>query len=84
MAFSLAMRTEISIGNNIRIFLISEEVGEGIGVEWQRPFSTTNQECTQTSVNYFMWAGEGENVTYCQCIDVATGETLPSTPTGCK
>ena len=44
MAFSLAMRTEIQIGRNpdshVRIFLVSEELEEGIGVEWKRPFSS--------------------------------------------
>ncbi|PIE82307.1 MAG: hypothetical protein CSA11_01085 [Chloroflexi bacterium] len=83
MAFNLAMRTEMHIGRNVRVFLVSEEIGEGIGVEWKRPFTTPDLSCTQTAVNYFMWAGSPENVTYCQCTDPTTGETLPSTPTSC-
>lgn len=84
MAFSLAMQTEMQIGNNVRIFLISEDIGEGIGVEWKRPFSSTDQQCVQTAVNYFMWAGEGENAVFCQCIDTTTGEQLPSTVGACQ
>lgn len=84
MAFNLATRTQLQIGNQMRIFLISEEIGEGIGVEWQRPFSTTDQQCMQTSVQYFMWTGEGEDIVYCQCTNPTTGESLPSTPTACQ
>ena len=65
MAFNLAMRTEINIGSNVRVFLVAEDSGEGIGVEWQRPFTSTDAACTETSVNYFMWEGEPENTTYC-------------------
>ena len=84
MAFNLAMRTEIQIGSNVRIFLISEQHGEGVGLEWQRPFTSTDLHCEQTAVNYFMWAGEAENVTYCQCTDTTTGEQLPSTQSVCQ
>ncbi len=84
MAFNLAMQTEMRMGSNIRIFLVTEEIGEGIGVEWKRPFTTSDLSCTETSVNYLMWTGNPDNVTYCQCIDATTGETLPSTPTNCK
>lgn len=84
MAFNLAMRTEMQVGNNVRIFLVSEKHGEGVGVEWKRPFSATNAHCMQTAVNYFMWAGEGEPVVYCQCTDSTTGEQLPSTPSACQ
>ena len=88
MAFSLAMRTELQLGSNpnnhVRLFLVSEELGEGIGVEWKRPFSSTNAQCTQTAVNYIMWVGEGEDVVFCQCTDTATGEQLPSLPFACQ
>lgn len=84
MAFSLAMRTELQIGRNTRVFLISEKTAEGIGVERQRPFSATNALCVETAVTYFMWTGKEEPVTYCQCTDATTGETLPSTATTCQ
>ena len=51
MAFSLAMRTEIQIGSNpdnhVRVFLVSEELGEGIGMEWKRPFPLTFRQSSQ-------------------------------------
>jgi hypothetical protein len=81
MAFSLAMRTEIQVGSNVRIFLVSEEAGEGIGVAWQRPFTASDRDCVQTAVTYFMWTGEAENISYCQCTEPTTGAQLPSTPT---
>jgi hypothetical protein len=84
MAFSLATRTEIEIGSNVRIFLVSEETDEGVGVEWKRPFSANDQQCEQTAVNYFMWTGEGDNASYCQCTDTATGEQLPTTTGACQ
>lgn len=84
MAFSLALRTEIQIGSNVRVFLVSEEAGEGIGMEWQRPFSSSSTQCIETAVTYLMWAGEGEPVVYCQCTDTTTGQQLPSTPTTCQ
>ena len=81
MAFNLAMRTEINVGSNVRVFLISEDLGEGIGVEWQRPFTSTDAACIETAVTYFMWEGEPENTNYCQCTHLTTGEQLPSTAT---
>lgn len=84
MAFNLAMRTEIQVGSNIRVFLVAEEIGEGIGIEWQRPFTSNDEVCMQTAVNYLMWEGEPENITYCQCTDLTTGVQLPSTPTPCN
>ncbi|MBE2220567.1 MAG: hypothetical protein IAF02_03450 [Anaerolineae bacterium] len=79
MAFRLAMQTEVQVGSNVRVFLVSEKSAEGVGVEWKRPFSSTDQQCVQTAVTYFMWVGEGENVTFCQCADTSTGEQFPST-----
>jgi hypothetical protein len=84
MAFNLAMRTEIQVGSNVRVFLVAEEIGEGIGLEWKRPFNSNDEVCMQTAVNYLMWEGEPENITYCQCTDLATGAQLPSTPTPCN
>ena len=84
MAFSLAMQTGVQVGSNVRIFLISEERDEGIGVEWKRPFTATDQQCVQTAVHYFMWTGEGEDVIFCQCTDSNTGEQFPSTAGACK
>lgn len=72
------------MGNNVRVFLVSEKHGEGVGLEWKRPFFSSDEVCMQTAVNYLMWEGEPENVTYCQCNDLATGAQLSSTPNPCN
>jgi hypothetical protein len=84
MAFRLAMQTEVQVGSNVRVFLIAEDNEEGIGVEWKRPFTATNQQCVQTAVHYFMWTGEGEDAIFCQCTDSNTGEQLPSITGACE
>lgn len=79
-AFTLAARQEIAVGgaqNHIRVFLLQEKESEGIGLEITRPFSGT-PSCTTTSVNYFMWVGEPQNVTYCLCGDVQNGQAQPA------
>lgn len=79
-AVFLASRGEIQLGHDtqqhVRIFLIQERNAEGIGIERVRPLPDT-QTCTQTHVQYIMWAGKGENVIYCQCADTSTETTLP-------
>lgn len=80
-AFVLAARQEIGVGgpqNHVRIFLLQDREAEGIGLELTRPFSRT-PSCTQTSVNYFMWVGEPDNVTYCLCGDAQSGQAQPAT-----
>ena len=87
MAFNLALREEIQIGgsadNYVRIFLLSEKQVEGIGVERKRPFPA-QPSCTQTTVAYFLWVGEGENAQYCQCADPLTGDLLPNISPTCQ
>jgi len=87
MAFNLAMQGEIQIGgnsgNHIRLFLLSEKETEGIGVEWQRPFFL-NPSCSQTSVTYFLWVGEGENAQFCQCVDPLTGNLSATVSPTCQ
>jgi len=86
-AFVLAARQQITIGsdeyNHLRIFLLQEKDAEGIGIEFARPFSA-DPSCVQTSVRYFMWTGEPENVTYCQCFDPQTNDNLPATVGVCN
>lgn len=86
-AFSLAARQQLQLGsaedNHIRIFLIQEKSAEGIGLEITRPVSST-PGCAQTSVDYFMWSGEPENVTYCQCTDQQSGHALSATQGACS
>lgn len=87
LAFNLALREEIQIGgstdNYARIFLLSEKQVEGIGVERKRPFPGQSS-CTQTTVTYFLWVGDGENAQYCQCTDPLTGEALPNLSPTCQ
>jgi hypothetical protein len=86
MAFNLALREEIQIGspdNHVRIFLLSEKQTEGIGVERKRPFPA-QFSCTQTTVTYLLWVGEGENVQYCHCTDPLTGDSLPNISPTCQ
>ena len=71
-AFTLAARKQFEFGSRqeayVRIFAIQEKHTEGLGIEYSRP-SSTNPSCHQAGVRYFMWSGEGENATYCQCVD---------------
>lgn len=84
---ALATRTQLQLGtaqsDHIRLFLIQEKDVEGLGLEITRSVSSS-PGCSQTGVRYFMWSGEGENVTYCQCIDAVTGDTLSATPGACS
>ena len=83
----LFTRQQIQIGGDerghLRIFLLQEKDAEGVGFELARPFST-NPPCSQTSVRFFMWTGDPENVTFCQCFDPQTNEYLPATPGVCN
>jgi hypothetical protein len=86
VAFTLAARNQIQLGSvensHIRLFLIQESNVEGIGVEVARPYAV-EPTCTETSVRYFMWAGEPENVTFCQCRD-STGAYLSASQGSCR
>lgn len=70
MAFSLAMNQQIQIGqsegSHLRLFLLQEADKEGVGMVWKRPF-LLQTACYKTNVAYLMWAGEGENVAFCEC-----------------
>ena len=85
--FSLASNGELQVGeqpgNEVRVFLLQDRDAEGIGAEWSRPRSFDSLQCTQTSVRYYMWVGDPENVTYCQCQD-SDGNPLPATATACE
>ena len=83
LAFSLADKEQLRLGENIRIFLVQEADAEGVGLEWTRP-SRQQADCTWTTVNYFLWEGRGENTRYCQCFDGRTGQPLPPAAATCK
>ncbi|MCA9961181.1 MAG: hypothetical protein R3E31_24325 [Chloroflexota bacterium] len=84
-AVFLASQGEIQLGSNsqrhVRVFLVQERSAQGVGIEWTRPLRES-PTCMQTQINYMMWEGVGENVTYCQCTD-STGATLPVDTTIC-
>lgn len=85
-AFRLASRGQLEAGgpdNHVRIFLLQGADAEGLGLERTRPQQVESLQCIETSVRYFMWAGEPENVTFCECKD-AGGAVLPALPGRCR
>ena len=86
-AFILAAQGQIELGSTegqyLRIFLLREEDAEGLGIVWARPLSS-QPLCLQTSVRYVLWAGQAQNVTFCQCIDPTTDAQLPAIPGPCN
>ena len=77
-AVLLASRGELQIGGeqrHLRLFMVQEEENQGVGVQWTRPRLLS--DCLKTNLSYFMWVGEGENATFCQCLDPQTN-TLAS------
>lgn len=86
LTFLLAARQQLQVGqddrNHVRLFVIQESFAEGIGLEWVRP-SPAVENCTQTSVRYFMWVGEAENVFFCQCFDPQSQAAQSATQGAC-
>ena len=72
---ALAVRGEIVISQgeapeqDLRIWLIMEIGERGIGVSTTSPFPGANNEeiCIQTDVSYYLWEGQADPVSYCQC-----------------
>lgn len=92
LAFVLARNGQVQIGGSDgrhwRLFLVQAEDAEGLGLERGRPVSPPEvapgtTRCRQTTVRYWMWAGVGQGVTFCQCIDAITGEGVNITPPPC-
>jgi len=85
-AMILATQQQILIGNDpsrhVRIFLLQADNAAGVGFEWAGKLGT-NASCTQTSVNYFLWEGSAESVSFCQCYDPLTGDALPQELSNC-
>ncbi|MCP5096649.1 MAG: hypothetical protein GY943_13935 [Chloroflexi bacterium] len=92
LAFLLAARGEVHIGSNpqrnVRIFNVQEELAEGVGVEWTRPFtpSASTASCTKTNIAYLFWENDSgnQNSSYCQCIDLLTNASVPIAPNSCQ
>lgn len=92
LAFYLAGNGQIQIGQadgrHWRLFLIQESHVEGVGLERSRsvgpPIDATGQvSCLKTTIDYWMWAGEGQSTEYCQCMDSATGDLVDVVPPAC-
>jgi hypothetical protein len=88
----LATQGEITIttggapGQQTRIWLVSEADQRGIVLSTasvRQP--SENALCVQTNVRFFLWAGEAEPTTYCECYErVSSGDPweLASTASG--
>jgi hypothetical protein len=70
----LAVQQEITIstgsvpGQQIRLWLISEAEARGLAISTASLHQTAdNAACVQTDVRYFLWAGESEPSSYCEC-----------------
>jgi hypothetical protein len=72
-AVLLATQQELVLGDperrQLRIFLVQEENADGIGIMWTRPASVAKGACTQSSLHYLMWRGDGEAARFCRCYD---------------
>ena len=60
----------------LNIFMLQDPDQEGIGVQWTRAFDDEAQ-CTQTTVRYYMFVGEGENLDFCECTQEPVSRPLP-------
>jgi len=87
ISLALATREQVQFGSDpnrhLRIFLLQEDEAAGVGFEWARN-SRGNSTCSKTSVNYLLWEGEAESVSFCQCYDPLTGDVLPQELFGCE
>jgi hypothetical protein len=84
LAFTLARQGQLQLGSgggaNLRLFMVQEEDANGIGATWTRS-AGRQSSCTRTSLAYFLWEGQAENASYCQCYDVdnnLVGATCPN------
>lgn len=92
LAFVLARNGQVQVGQpdgrHWRLFLVQQADAEGVGLERARPVDAPGDaqdsvQCLQTSINYWMWSGEGPAATFCQCADMATGAIVDITPPAC-
>jgi len=92
LAVVLARNGQLQLGDtdgrHWRLFLLQEADFEGLGLERARPvappLSAPSASCTQTTVSYWLWAGEGQGANYCRCIDADSGADLPDVPPACQ
>ncbi len=71
----LATQGEITIstgsvpGQELRLWLMTEDRNRGVGISSAAVAggNGTTDICLQTDVRYLLWAGRGENASYCEC-----------------
>lgn len=92
LAFVLARNGQVQLGPNEarhwRLFMLQQADVEGLGLERGRPVSPPGDapesvQCLQTTIDYWMWNGEGEPTSYCQCLDTTSGMIVDSVPPAC-
>lgn len=92
LAFILARNGQVQLGSSQgrhwRLFLVQQADAEGVGLERGRPVTPPadapeSASCLQTTISYWMWAGEGQGTSYCQCVDLGTGDLLDIMPPAC-
>ncbi len=62
--------------DQIRLFLMQKPGQEGLGLQWSRPV-TADKACVQTTVRYFMFAGEAANNDLCTCLAPPNSGDVP-------
>jgi hypothetical protein len=76
-AFVVARNGQIQIGaddaSHLRVFLVIEDDADGLGLDFSR--ARDRGRCLESRVVFFLWRGEGESVSYCQCYDEAGNVT---------
>ena len=64
-----------------RFFLLEQPDEQGIGISRARIISGGEDEdavCVVTSVSYYLWEGEGDNSTYCNCYEKSGDSWSPT------
>jgi hypothetical protein len=78
----LARNGQVTLGDpagpHTRLFLLQDPDAEGLGLERARRVRPPAEGfpgviCLRTTVSYWLWRGEGQPASYCQCLDEATG-----------
>lgn len=84
-AVMLSTRGQLQLGQNpqrhLRLFVIDEEIS-GIGVEWVRPNRQVSS-CSRTNIRYFLWEGNADPISFCQCFDPLDGTSLAAEDSQC-
>jgi hypothetical protein len=69
-----AVQQEVTIplgsapGQELRVWLVMESRTRGLGVSTGHVASQSDTSlCVQTTTNYLLWAGRGQNAQYCEC-----------------